>query len=68
MRGKSTRRMPLPFRQNFLSTPTPFAFKSRMAKLVFDIETSALPIDHFDGLGASADLPRDGRCVRDYWF
>ena len=27
----------------------------------------AIPIDHFDGLGTFADLPRDGRCVADYW-
>lgn len=27
-----------------------------------------LPIDHFDGLVSFDDLPRDGRCVRDYWF
>lgn len=27
-----------------------------------------LPIDHFDGLGSFEDLPRDGRCVADYWF
>jgi len=27
-----------------------------------------IPIDRFDGLGAFEDLPRDGRCVRDYWF
>jgi hypothetical protein len=27
-----------------------------------------LPIDHFDGLERFEDLPRDGRCVRDYWF
>ncbi len=27
-----------------------------------------LPIDHFDGLNTFDDLPRDGRCVRDYWF
>lgn len=27
-----------------------------------------LPIDHFDGLVAFDDLPRDGRCVRDLWF
>lgn len=27
-----------------------------------------LPIDHFDGLVAFDDLPRDGRCVRDMWF
>ena len=27
-----------------------------------------IPIDHFDGLVTFADLPRDGRCVADYWF
>jgi hypothetical protein len=27
-----------------------------------------LPIDHFDGLVSFDDLPRDGRCVADYWF
>ena len=27
-----------------------------------------LPIDHFDGLVAFDDLPRDGRCVQDMWF
>ena len=27
-----------------------------------------VPVDHFDGLVAFDDLPRDGRCVRDYWF
>jgi hypothetical protein len=27
-----------------------------------------VPIDHFDGLGNFEDLPRDGRCVGDYWF
>jgi hypothetical protein len=27
-----------------------------------------LLIDHFDGLDSFEDLPRDGRCVRDYWF
>jgi hypothetical protein len=26
-----------------------------------------LPIDHFDGLDTFEDLPRDERCVRDYW-
>jgi hypothetical protein len=25
-------------------------------------------IDHFDGLDTFEDLPRDGRCVADYWF
>lgn len=29
---------------------------------------AAIPIDHFDGLDTFEDLPRDGRCVRDYWF
>jgi len=28
---------------------------------------AAIPIDRFDGLGAFADLPRDGRSVRDVW-
>ena len=27
-----------------------------------------VPIDHFDGLGKFEELPRDGRCVADYWF
>jgi len=27
-----------------------------------------LPIDHFEGLVEFEDLPRDGRCVGDYWF
>ena len=27
-----------------------------------------IPIDHFDGLNRFEDLPRDGRCVSDYWF
>lgn len=26
-----------------------------------------IPIDHFDGLDSFEDLPRDGRCVKDYW-
>ena len=26
------------------------------------------PVDHFDGLNTFADLPSDGRCVRDLWF
>ena len=29
---------------------------------------AAIVIDHFDGLETFEDLPRDGRCVRDYWF
>lgn len=27
-----------------------------------------IPVDHFDGLDSFEDLPRDGRCVGDYWF
>ncbi len=27
-----------------------------------------VPIDHFDGFDKFEDLPRDGRCVADYWF
>ena len=27
-----------------------------------------IAIDHFDGLESFEDLPRDGRCVADYWF
>jgi hypothetical protein len=29
---------------------------------------AAIPIDHFDGLVTFEDLPRDGKCVSDYWF
>lgn len=29
---------------------------------------AAFPIDHFDGFDTFDDLPRDGRCVKDYWF
>jgi hypothetical protein len=28
---------------------------------------ATIPIDHFDGLNTFEDLPRDGRCVSDYW-
>lgn len=31
-------------------------------------KVAAIPIDHFDGLNTFTDLPRDGRCVADYWF
>lgn len=31
-------------------------------------EVANIPIDHFDGLDTFDDLPRDGRCVKDYWF
>lgn len=27
-----------------------------------------IPIHHFDGLVSLGGLPRDGRCVGDYWF
>ena len=38
-------------------------------RLVEDPEAvAALPIDHFDGLGAFDDLGQDGRCIRDMWF
>ena len=29
---------------------------------------AAVPIDHFDGFDSFDDLPRDGRCVKDYWL
>lgn len=29
---------------------------------------AGIPIDHFDGFDTFDDLPRDGRCVADYWF
>lgn len=29
---------------------------------------ASLPIDRFEGLVSFEDLPRDGRCVADYWF
>lgn len=28
---------------------------------------ASIPIDHFDGLDSFEDLPRSGRCVKDYW-
>ena len=31
-------------------------------------EVAGLQIDHFDGLDTFADLPSDGKCVRDLWF
>lgn len=31
-------------------------------------EVAQVPIDHFDGLDKFEDLPRDGKCVGDYWF
>jgi hypothetical protein len=32
------------------------------------VAVAHLPIDHFDGLDAFEDLPRDQRCVADMWF
>ncbi|WP_394358024.1 GFA family protein [Methylococcus mesophilus] len=29
---------------------------------------ASVPIDHFDGYDTFDDLPRDGKCVKDYWF
>ena len=29
---------------------------------------ASIVIDHLDGLGNFEALPRDGRCVADYWF
>ena len=31
-------------------------------------KVASVAIDHFDGLETWTDLPRDGRCVADYWF
>ena len=31
-------------------------------------QVADVPVDHFDGLDAFTALPRDGRCVRDFWF
>lgn len=45
--------------------------KVRMAvnlRLTEPERVAHLPIDHFEGLVAFEDLPRDGRCVRDMWF
>lgn len=30
-------------------------------------DVAEIPIDRFDGLDTFEDLPRDGRCVADYW-
>jgi hypothetical protein len=32
------------------------------------VSVAQIPIDHFDGPDTLEDLPRDGRCVSDYWF
>ena len=41
------------------------AVNLRLAELE---SVASIPIDHFDGLNTFEDLPRDGRCVVDYWF
>jgi len=28
---------------------------------------ASIPINHFEGLVSFRDLPRDGKCVKDYW-
>jgi hypothetical protein len=45
--------------------------RRRMAvnlRLAAPDEVARIPVDHFDGLDSFEDLPRDGRCVADYWF
>jgi len=45
--------------------------RSRIAvnlRLAEPASVGGIPIDHFDGLDTFDDLPRDGRCVADYWF
>jgi hypothetical protein len=37
-------------------------------RIAVNLRLAHLPIDHFEGLVSFADLPRDGRCVGDYWF
>ena len=37
------------------------------ARLAEPEAVAHIPIDHFDGFGTFDDLPRDGRCVKDYW-
>ena len=37
-------------------------------RLALPEAVAKIPIDHFDGLGKFEDLPRDGKCVADYWF
>ena len=37
-------------------------------RLAEPASVAAIPIDRFDGLDTFADLPRDGRCVADFWF
>ena len=41
---------------------------SQSTSVVEPAVVARIPIDHFDGLDTFDDLPRDGRCVADYWF
>lgn len=38
------------------------------ARLAEPEAVANIPVDHFDGLNTLKALPRDGRCVADYWF
>lgn len=38
------------------------------ARLAEPEAVAAIPISHCDGLSGSGSLPRDGKCVADYWF
>ena len=52
-------------------TETDAAGRRRIAvniRLAEPEAVAAVPIDHFDGLDRFEDLPRDGRCVADYWY
>lgn len=31
-------------------------------------EVADVPVEHFEGLVSFQDLPRDEKCVKDYWF
>lgn len=37
-------------------------------RLAEPADVAGIPIDRFEGLKSFEDLPRDGRCVADYWF
>lgn len=37
-------------------------------RLTDPVNVARIPINHHDGLKTAEDLPRDGRCVADYWF
>ena len=55
----------------WLGLETDAAGRSRTAvdlRLAEPEAVGQIPIGHFDGLNTYDDLPRDGRCVADYWF